>query len=289
MNAISRWTCLASLAVVSACSSFPERIESLEHARATVQRASSMQYVATDATEEITLARNALGRADALVADRADLDLIEHEAYLAERYGQTAIAIADARIAADRLAGLEDERERILLENRERAEQDASIAAARANMRAQSAEERAAMLAAALEELHARETDRGIVLTLGDVLFETDRTDLKPGADATVARLGQFLRDYPDRRVLIEGHTDSVGSDAYNLNLSRQRADAVRAALLMQGIEATRIIAVGKGESFPVASNDTAAGRQENRRVEIVISDAAGRIAGMTEPEAALP
>jgi outer membrane protein OmpA-like peptidoglycan-associated protein len=117
------------------------------------------------------------------------------------------------------------------------------------------------------------------VLTLGDVLFDTGQATLKPGAATTVDRLAQFMRDYPERSVRIEGHTDSAGSDDTNQGLSERRAQAVREALLQRGLEAPRIGAVGYGEARPIADNETAAGRQQNRRVEIVVSDAAGAFA----------
>ena len=112
-----------------------------------------------------------------------------------------------------------------------------------------------------------------MVLTLGDVLFDSGRAELKSGAMRTIDQLVTFLKDNPERTVNVEGYTDSVGSDNFNLGLSQRRADAVRTALTSRGVEATRIAARGYGESSPVASNDTAEGRQRNRRIEIVISN----------------
>jgi outer membrane protein OmpA-like peptidoglycan-associated protein len=130
-----------------------------------------------------------------------------------------------------------------------------------------------------LADLQAKQTDRGLVLTLGDVLFDTGRATLKPGADRTIDRLAQALKDNPNTRVMIEGHTDSVGGDEYNMALSERRAEAVADALRSRGVPADRYEAKGLGKDFPVASNDTQAGRQQNRRVEIVFSDASGRFA----------
>jgi outer membrane protein OmpA-like peptidoglycan-associated protein len=121
--------------------------------------------------------------------------------------------------------------------------------------------------------LQAKQTDRGLVLTLGDVLFDTGQATLKPGAMSTIQRLAEFLRESPERGVTIEGHTDSVGADSYNMLLSENRARSVSSALSGQGIPTDRIVAVGKGESTPVAGNDSAAGRQQNRRVEIIVSN----------------
>ena len=104
------------------------------------------------------------------------------------------------------------------------------------------------------------------------MLFATDAAELKAGSRMAMNRLADFLRDHPERNLLIEGHTDSRGSDAYNEELSDERADAVAEALVQRGIASTRVQPVGMGEAYPVASNDTEAGRQQNRRVEIVVS-----------------
>jgi outer membrane protein OmpA-like peptidoglycan-associated protein len=119
-----------------------------------------------------------------------------------------------------------------------------------------------------------RDADRGLVLTLGDVVFDTGKASLHPSAMTAIDRLAQLLSVYPERSVRIEGHTDSVGDDAANQELSERRAAAVRDALLARGVEAARIEAVGYGASHPIADNRTESGRQENRRIDIVLSDA---------------
>jgi outer membrane protein OmpA-like peptidoglycan-associated protein len=111
------------------------------------------------------------------------------------------------------------------------------------------------------------------VLTLGDVLFTSGQADLKAGASSHLDKLVTFLDKYPDRTVLIEGYTDSVGSEDYNQGLSQRRADSVKSYLVAQGVDSTRLAASGKGESDPVAGNETAAGREQNRRVEVIIND----------------
>lgn len=122
-----------------------------------------------------------------------------------------------------------------------------------------------------LQNLQAQETSRGLMFTLGDVLFEYSESSLKPGSLANLDRLVTFLKRYPDRTVSIEGHTDSRGGEAFNLKLSQDRADAVRRALVERGLDAGQLQSVGLGEEFPVASNETEAGRQQNRRVEIIV------------------
>jgi outer membrane protein OmpA-like peptidoglycan-associated protein len=102
---------------------------------------------------------------------------------------------------------------------------------------------------------------------------------LKPGADLALGRVSDFMKQNPDTKLIVEGHTDSVGSEVSNESLSQRRADAVKAALMSRGVQADRIETIGRGEGFPVASNDTQAGRQQNRRVEIIFSDEAGTFA----------
>ena len=123
----------------------------------------------------------------------------------------------------------------------------------------------------ALQELNAQNTNRGLVLTLGDVLFETGRSELLPGSIRTIEKLAEFLKDNQERLVLIEGHTDNVGSPTTNLDLSLRRSGAVGEALGENDIASERLFVRGYGEAYPVASNDDTGGRQRNRRVEIVI------------------
>jgi outer membrane protein OmpA-like peptidoglycan-associated protein len=134
------------------------------------------------------------------------------------------------------------------------------------------AETRFAELQRQLDLLHAKPADHGLVLTLGDVLFTSGRADLKPGAMGNLNKLVNFLAKYPDRSVAIHGYTDSLGRDEYNQGLSERRADSVKTYLAAQGIDSTRLSASGLGQSAPVAGNDSGAGRQQNRRVEVIIS-----------------
>jgi outer membrane protein OmpA-like peptidoglycan-associated protein len=133
------------------------------------------------------------------------------------------------------------------------------------------ASQEAANLQAELQKLKATQTNRGIVLTLGDVLFDSGRSELNPGAATKMDQLAEFLKEHPDRRVEIDGYTDSVGPDAYNEQLSQRRADAVKAALVSRGIDPSRVNTQGYGKAYPVASNSDSGGRQLNRRVEVVI------------------
>jgi outer membrane protein OmpA-like peptidoglycan-associated protein len=305
MNIRIRTTLLAgAIATICACSSLPDRVDTLEQARADVRRLEQDRLASEVASNELAAARRAIQEADDAYEDKQPIELIEHKAYVAQRYADISEQRIEEGHAKQQLADGELERNRVLLAAREREaaalEEQNRLAAAR-NLEAEernaqlesqttaleneaaAAAERARQLEAELADLQAQQTERGIVLTLGDVLFDTAQATLKAGAASTVDRLAQFMRDYPDRRVMIEGHTDSRGSDEFNLDLSERRADAVRDALVERDIDAGRIRSVGLGETYPVASNDSDAGMQQNRRVEIVISDEAGEFPAAAE------
>ena len=120
--------------------------------------------------------------------------------------------------------------------------------------------------------LETRQTARGLIVNISDVLFDFNKYTLKPGAREKMAKVSGILLAYPGLRLQVEGHTDSIGSDEYNMVLSQKRADTVRDYLVSQGVPAANVSSVGLGKADPVASNDTNAGRQQNRRVELVVS-----------------
>jgi outer membrane protein OmpA-like peptidoglycan-associated protein len=160
----------------------------------------------------------------------------------------------------------------------------AQAAAARAQAAQQSAEQQAAAARAQEAQLReqlrqqlnsilqTQETPRGLVVNLSDVLFATARYDLKQETQLKLARIAGIFLAHPDLKVQVEGYTDNVGSEAYNQKLSEQRASTVQSFLISQGIPAQNISAIGYGMNNPVADNSTAAGRQQNRRVELVVS-----------------
>lgn len=174
------------------------------------------------------------------------------------------------------MRGAKAERQRVLIEAR-RAEAVAAEQRANEDLEeVEKARSEAEDLANRLSEMEAKQSERGMVLTLRDVLFDFDSANLKPGASNVVQELSNFLNEYPERTIEIEGFTDSVGSEEYNRTLSQRRADALKMAIVRNGISAQRIQTIGYGEQYPVATNMNEAGRQQNRRVEIIISDENG-------------
>jgi outer membrane protein OmpA-like peptidoglycan-associated protein len=268
----------------------------LEHARVVVSNAQSNPYVAGEARADLVTAVAALNQGDTLLKEGKPATEIDHQAYIAERFGLAAQRGADFAVSEKAIADANNRRNSVLLAAREReigrandradtktleanaARSDAQLSAEQAA----AAQQRAQELESALADLQAKKTDRGLVITLGDVLFATGRADLKSGARHSLEKLSAFLHEYPQRTVQIEGFTDSVGTDDYNQGLSERRAAAVRDALTSMGISSDRIQARGLGKSSPVADNESATGRQQNRRVEVIISESDGRSATLT-------
>jgi OOP family OmpA-OmpF porin len=237
----------------------------LEQARTAYAQAEQTPAVVANASVPLQEANQALQRAERVWDNDHDTEEVQHLATLASHRVAIAQAAAEKKIAEAQIQQATEERDRVLLDARTRQAQ-------RAQQQAQAATGQVQQLQQELAALQARQTDRGLVLTLGDVLFETGKADLRPGALRNLYPLVTFLQKYPERRVVIEGHTDSVGSEAYNLDLSQRRADAVRDFLLQNGVNAAQLTTHGYGKASPVASNSTAEGRQQNRRVELIIS-----------------
>ena len=204
-------------------------------------------------------------------SNRAILNKKERE--MAAKGRELDIAKTEAEQSKSEAERSKSESERARIES-ERSRTEAIAAkteAGKAKIEAEKARAENEQLIKELSELKGKQTDRGIVLTIGDVLFETGKADLSPRANVSIAKLAQFLTNHPTRDLSIEGHTDSVGSDAYNDALSQKRAEAVKTALVLKGVSTERIVTKGLGKKYPVASNSTAQGRQLNRRVEVVI------------------
>lgn len=292
--------------IASACGGPPADNPLLLEARTAYNKAATDRAVLVNAQVELEEAQAELEQAEMLWRAKKDKVLVDHHAYMAKQRSKIAIETAKLTTADEEVQRADLERKQVQLEARSvEAERAAAIAEQRraeaekerqladqARRQAESARDEAerarreadnAMatmqeMTAKLAEMEARQTERGLVLTLGDVLFDVGKSTLKSGGDRAVAQLAEFMFEYPERRVLVEGYTDSSGGEETNQRLSEQRANAVRQALLQKGIASSRIETTGYGESYPVATNGTSAGRQQNRRVEVVISDEKGVI-----------
>lgn len=253
-----RYIALGSVILAGAwgCAATQEPI-ALSQARAQYRQAQQDPQITTQAPVALREAEQMLRQAERLWVEEEDEAEVQHLAYVSERRIDIARANTEQKLAEADIEKLGEERDQLLLQSRTREAQQATA--------------HATQLERELAALKAQQTDRRLVLTLSDVLFESNRADLKPGAMRTLYPLVTFLKEHPTRTVSIKGHTDSVGSQPYNLDLSERRAEAVRSFLVAQGIEPGRIAAVGYGETYPVSSNDTEAGRQQNRRVEVVL------------------
>ena len=302
-------TAFALTAVLAGgCSATPPA--ALLEAQTSYRQAEQSPNMTGNAAVALHDAQKTLAEAEQVWEKDQDRDEVEHLAYVTKQQVEIARAVAERNLVEREIERLSAERQKIVLEAREReiartrreAEikaQEAELAreqATAAQLQAKKAQEEAlaraqdadqarktaAQIEAERKELeqqmqalqaNVKQTERGLVLTLGDVLFEFDQADLKPGAVRNLQPLISFLKENSSRGVTIEGHTDSVGSDAYNLALSQRRADAVSRLLIANGIAADRVIARGLGEAYPVASNETKQGQLMNRRVEVVISN----------------
>lgn len=243
--------------LLTACQSTPNEESELDQVREDLISLQSDPQLANLAPTAIQDAERAVRAAE---KSRESQEVKEHLIYLAENKVKTARALASARYEEDRLEELGEQRKQVQLEARTREAREAKM--------------RAERLEQELENVKQQQTERGTIYTLGgDALFATNKAELKAGARASFDRLASTLNETPDRKIIVEGHTDSTGSEDYNQQLSQERAESVKRYLTSQGVEAGRITAVGKGESFPVANNDTAAGRQQNRRVEVIIEN----------------
>jgi len=255
-------TTVASV-LLAACATAPVQPAGSAEARNKLMQLQSDQTLAGRAPLAIKDADVAVSLAE---QPQADLQLAAHRVYIADRKIDIARAQAETKLAEDQRAELSTQREDARLDARTQ-EADTAHAAVAASQ-AQSVE-----LQRQLDELHAQVTERGIVLTLGDVLFATGRADLKPEATNNLLALVNFLNSYPNRTAAIEGYTDNVGSDDANQLLSERRAESVRSYLTGKGIGAARLVASGKGEMQPVADNESVTGRERNRRVEVIINE----------------
>jgi outer membrane protein OmpA-like peptidoglycan-associated protein len=282
---------LIAVAILAGCAA--PKNSSLTEAHSSYDSARSNPQVTNLAALELKQAGDSLNKADDALSKRESTDTVNQLAYIAKQQVAVAQETAKRKTAELAVTNASAKRDQVRLEARTAEadaakqqvaimqgtadQQTAALAAAGAN-----AERDQALIAQQemqLKDLNAKKTERGLVITLGDVLFSTNKAQLKSGGMRNVQKLADFLKQYPQHKVLVEGYTDSTGSNSLNQELSDRRANAVRTALIDMGISSDRVTTRGYGEAFPVAGNDTAASRQLNRRVEIILSDENGNIA----------
>lgn len=292
---------LLTTLILGACATTQTPPPALVEARSTVRSAQLDAAVQTQAPLELKKATDSLSRANALLDKGEPMAEVSSAAYVASQQAKTAMAIAKAKgnDVAMSAAELERERARSDMRTAEAQRARAQTGAARqqtamAEQRATGAEQRAAgaeqqaavaqasasdaqqqaaQLQQRLTELQAKQTERGMLVTLGDVLFESGRSEVKPGAQNSLGKLADFLKQYPTRHILIEGHTDNIGSASYNEGLSQRRASAVESSLMRMGVPANRVTTAGYGKEYPIAANSSDTNRALNRRVEVYIAD----------------
>jgi len=268
---------LIAVAVTAAlsvgCATAPKKPAGSEQVRAKLTALQNDAALAARAPVATKDAEAAVGQAEII---QPDLALAAHRVYIADRKVDTARAQAETKAAEDNRAAIAQQGEQARLEARTREADIAKSDAMTARSDADASQQQASELQRQLETLQAKPTDRGLVLTLGDTLFATGKSELKSGAGANLDRLSDFLAEYPNRTASIEGFTDSMGSEASNQVLSERRADSVKRYLVGRGVRPERLSSTGRGENSPVADNASAAGRQQNRRVEVVISQLDG-------------
>lgn len=260
-----------------------DRAEKLLQQGAEAQEVEHFAYLAKQRTAIAREAANVKLAEQAVDAAAAEWNAVLLKARTQE--ANRASQLAAAQTVEARIAGEQADAARLRAEamtaaaDKSKAEAAMSRAHAdKARTEALAAEEQTRKLEAQVAELQAIKSERGLVVTLGDILFDLNKSELRSGADFTIDKLAAFLVEYPLRNVQIEGFTDSTGAVEYNQQLSDRRAESVRNALAAKGIDSRRLMTRGYGIEFPVAGNETAAGRQRNRRVEVIISDDDGHI-----------
>lgn len=276
---------LAIAVLAGACSSTPKTTSLLDQTRTDYWAAQQNPNVANYASLEMQQAGEALERANAAANRNDSIEEINKLAYLARQKIALTQEVAKQKSAEAQVAITARERDQIRLDQRTNEANQAQLNAAQSKLATQEAQRkmqeaqmRTAQLEVQLADLAAKKTERGIVITLGDVLFGTDLARLNAEGMRTAQKLAEILQQNPQRIVLVEGFADSTGTAAHNQELSERRAAAVRSALLELGVARERVSTRGYGEAYPVAANDTAQNRQLNRRVEIILSDENGRI-----------
>lgn len=265
-----------ALVLLAACTATPVSPAGAAEARGKLTALQNDPNLADRARVEVREAETAVSVAEKPLSDSPeDVALGKYLVYMADSKVEIAKAKASARYAESQRTRLGEERDEARLKARtleaDNARDDAEAARSSEAESAAAAARKEAELRQQIDDLEAKTTERGLVLTLGDVLFATGSAELRGGANSNLNKLVNFLNQYPERNVQIEGHTDNVGSADYNQGLSQRRAESVRSYLRQQGIAPDRLSASGMGMDQPIADNTSPNGRQQNRRVEIII------------------
>ncbi|EJM03722.1 outer membrane protein/peptidoglycan-associated lipoprotein [Pseudomonas sp. GM102] len=238
---------LAASVALAACSTPPNA--NLEQARTNYTGLQANPQASKVAALETKDASEYLDKANKAYLDREDQAKVDQLAYLTNQRVEVAKQTIALRTAENNLK---------------------NAAAQRAQARLDARDQQIKQLQ---DSLNAKQTDRGTLVTFGDVLFATNKADLKSNGLVNINKLAQFLQENPDRKVIVEGYTDSTGSASYNQSLSERRATSVQVALIKMGVDPARIVAQGYGKEYPVAENASVSGRAMNRRVEVTISN----------------
>jgi outer membrane protein OmpA-like peptidoglycan-associated protein len=238
---------LAASVALAACSTPPNA--NLEQARTNYTGLQANPQASKVAALETKEASDYLDKANKAYLDKEDQAKVDQLAYLTNQRVEVAKQTIALRTAENNLKNAAAQRAQARLDARD------------------------AQIKQLQDSLNARQTDRGTLVTFGDVLFATNKADLKSNGLVNINKLAQFLQENPDRKVIVEGYTDSTGSASYNQSLSERRAISVQVALIKMGVDPARIVTQGYGKEYPVAENSSVSGRAMNRRVEVTISN----------------
>ncbi|WXL24221.1 OmpA family protein [Ectopseudomonas mendocina] len=250
--------------LLNGCAVTPNSEAELGKARVAYERLKDDANVLRSAPKDLIRAGESLGRAERLSSYWGSSDDVAHYAYLSQQYAAIAEQKSLLNLNQEKAAKLELDKQRLELALRE--------------AKLLNVQDQGSWIEEQIVSLASDEANRGLVMTLGDMLFDTGHSDLQISANRTVLKLVQFLQLNPRRVVRIEGYTDNTGTAEENLQLSNARAQAVADVMVELGIDPKRIEVKGYGDSFPVAVNASEKGRAQNRRVEVVISDENGRL-----------
>ena len=279
-------TSLLSL-VIASCATTREPSQKLTALQDQYSSMSSEAYIKEYAPLALKDAEDAISKVKKAEQSHEEKSTVEHYQYIAQKKLDVAMELAKQKRAEAKIEKAELNRKDALLTSKtqklEEANAKVDVMSERLSVAeqekkdameaAREMEAKANEMAKKLKNISVSTTERGLVITMGNILFDVNQANLKSETQNTVARIAELLKEYPDRNVMIEGFTDSSGTDSYNKDLSERRAEQVKFLLSSNGVASNRLNSIGYGESYPAASNETNQGRQKNRRVELVIAN----------------